>query len=165
MIYLAVFGHILKVGITQTFRKRTRWLEQGADFAAEIGYATDGLLARKIESSISKKIRITDRVNGREKLSMLFSDPNISLSMLKKAIEMLHIPDYVIHDFRGSYGLENIRSEPKLVELGKGKIIKGKVVAVKGNLVVIESPTGYEAINLHSLKGRMVYEENGLSGF
>ena len=162
VVYITVFGDILKVGISQTFRKTTRWLEQGADFAAEVRNVKDGMLARRIESAISKRLGIVDRVRGNEKIGKIFSDPNISLQMLRRAVEVLNGfgSRYIIHDLRSNYRLENVKGKPKEASLSAGSVVKGKVVAVKGNLMIFEDGNETRYINLHRLTGREL--ETGL---
>ncbi len=159
VIYLAVFGPILKVGISQTFRKMTRWVEQGADFAAEIRRVKDGMLARKIEATISRRLGIVDRVRGSQKNSAIFYDPNESLELLVNAIERINgISDYDIHDLRSYYRLDRVTSIPDEITLKDGTEIVGRVVAVKGNLMIYEAANGFKMINLHRLSGRVVTE-------
>ena len=159
VIYITVFGKILKVGISQEFRKATRWLEQGADFAAEVRYVKDGMLARRMESAISRRLGIADRVRGNEKLAQLMADPNESLSRLRSAIDILNGfgKPVVIHDLRDRYGMENVRGMPEPVHPAEGREIEGKVIAVKGNMMLYESPDGLKCMNLHRLAGREVW--------
>lgn len=160
-IYLVAFNSLLKVGITRNFRFRLRVIEQGADFAAKICSITDGRKARKIEQEISKSLMITDRVRGNQKLNHLFSDPNLSLEKINKSIEKLRENKFTIlnnpeiYDLRKYYKLENIDSMPMMLNNLKDKNLKGKIISLKGNILVLKNSENY-AVNTHDLIGRKI---------
>lgn len=157
VIYLAVFGHLLKVGISRLERKMIRFVEQGADFVAELRQVTDGMLARRIESAISKRLGITDRVRGETKNGLISCNPNISLDMLSSALRRLNIEHATIHDLREYYG--RIEQKPVFVRPEQGMMLSGEIMAVKGNLLIL-SGEPWKAVNLHSLRGYLFEEIN-----
>lgn len=160
-VYLAVFDSLLKVGISVNFRLLQRLVEQGADFGVKLIELKDGLVVRRLEQNIKKELNITDRVNGFEKHKNLFSDPNIST---KKIIDVYtkitqkfesYLTKPEIYDLRKYYKLNNVFSSPKLSTIGTGSEISGKIVAAKGNILILKN-NGYIAINAHELIGRKI---------
>ncbi len=155
-VYLATFGNILKVGISIEHRVRQRLVEQGADFGVRLFKITDGALARRHEQRIKKILKIVDRVNGREKHMNLYVDEEIPVRNISNAIEKLrkyYEIDQKICDLRKYYNLKKIRT--RFVKVKEGTVIRGKVVSVKGNLIIMENPN--ISINAHELIGREIY--------
>jgi hypothetical protein len=53
-VYLAAFGENVKAGISKTTRLEKRWVEQGADYAAQVFAGVNGQVARQIESALCR---------------------------------------------------------------------------------------------------------------
>lgn len=162
-LYLASFNSLLKVGISRMFRLKTRLVEQGADFGAKLLKIKDGKKARKIEQELSHKLNVVDRVNGSQKFEHLFGDPNTSLKKITSSIQKLNALGYEInpeiYDLRSYYRLDRVSNEPVFIDNARGKTIKGKVVALKGNILILETDKGGNiALNTHDLIGRKFKE-------
>ena len=160
-IYLASFDSLLKVGISRTYRLRLRLIEQGADFGAKIVRIKDGKIARQTEQKIAKTLNIIDRVNGQQKFNNLFADPNLSLKNLSDGIERLKKigmlkNDAEIFDLRKFYHLEKISAIPKFITKLENKTLNGKIVSLKGNLMIVETDDDFIAVNTHELLGRKI---------
>ena len=158
-IYLAAFSTTLKVGISQEFRILERLVEQGADMGAKIGMVTDGKLAREIEQKISKSLGIVDRISGVDKQKMLFGNINVASMNLFNAYSKLRVnglSSYLInpeiYNLQNMYRLSSVTSMPKPLDLKEGAEVKGKVVAAKGNIVVLEN-NGFFSLNSNKLVG------------
>lgn len=159
-LYLAAFDSFLKIGVSYKFRLLERLVEQGADFAAKIALIQDGKYVRKLEQKIKHILNITDRVRGYQKHKLLFADPNNSVLSITNAIEKLNqnnikIVDPAIYDLRHYYKLHKVMSQPKSMEIKDDMEIEGKVVAAKGNILILEKGDFF-AINAHRLIGREV---------
>lgn len=156
-IYLAVFDSLLKVGISQEHRIFERLIEQGADFAAKVAFIKDGMVVRKIEQDIKKSLRCVDRIRGNEKHSRLFSDPNIAVLTITKSLatlkERFDMNVLEIYDLRKFYRLENVARRPRMITVRDDLDIRGKVIAAKGNILVIKNGF-YYSLNAHDLIGR-----------
>ncbi len=153
-IYLAAFGPILKVGISYKHRFRERLVEQGSDIGVLIASIRDGMLVRKIEQDVAKNLNITDRLRGEQKHKVMFGSANDSSIVIKKALNSLNGTmnmHPIIYDMRSYYRLDRIHSTPHLLNLKEGSKINGRVLAIKGNLIVLS--TG-ECFNAHSIIGR-----------
>ncbi len=158
-LYLAVFGSMLKVGISIEHRIRQRLVEQGADFGVRLFTITDGALARIEEQKIRKYLNIVDRVNGNEKHRHLNGNDDESINIIKKAIELLKKKynfSPTICDLRHYYRIKDIKT--KFINLDEGTVIKGKVISVKGNLIVLENNN--IGFNVHQLIGREIIPLN-----
>ncbi len=156
-LYIAMIGTIPKVGISASFRLKERLIEQGADFGAHIMSIVDGKEARIVEQKLSKYLGITDRINSQTKMKMLKSDVGKCVATLNKIISKLKfcglVKDFEVYDFRKYYNIENVPEQPKKLVIRPKTKIEGKVVAVKGNIVVIESEKEFKCFDAQHLVG------------
>lgn len=151
-IYLATFGDILKVGISNEARLKQRLVEQGADFGVKLFKVVDGAVARREEQKIKRILGIVDRVRGDEKHKKLPSS-EIGIEKIKTALEILkkyYSIKQEIFDLRKYYNLKPIKTQ--FITIEEGILIKGKVVSVKGNLILMENEN--ISFNAHELIGR-----------
>lgn len=162
-IYLATFGDILKVGISYEYRLKARLIEQGATFGAKIAYVQDGLIVRKLEQQIKENLGIVDRLRGKEKSKNIITDPNKEMSNIIRAIKKLqnngfneHLIEPEIYDFRNYYKIDYLESNPSYIEIKENEKIQGEVLAVKGNIIIIDNGD-LISFNAHDLIGREVF--------
>ncbi len=162
-LYLAAFDSLLKVGISYERRIMERLVEQGADFGAKIARVKDGKLVRAMEQQIRKEINITDRITGRQKHGALFCNPNTAIGNIVKAVTALKSNGFAkrmispeIYDLRGYYNLQNVLSVPEEMQTAEGTRIKGRAIATKGNLIVLQNSNRLFSLNAHDLIGREV---------
>ncbi len=159
-IYLAAFDSLIKIGISIDFRLLQRLVEQGADFGTKLVTLDDGKTARKMEQKIRRELGIVDKVRGEKKSEKIFGNPNNSVAALNKKIQELKnngmpLINPEIYDLRGYYRLGYVSKFPKLMQINEGMEIEGKVVAAKGNIVVIKNQE-WHMLNAHRLVGREV---------
>ncbi len=158
-VYLAAFDSTIKVGISHERRFFERLVEQGADFAAKIAFMKDGMAVRKAEQNVKKILNCTDRMRGNEKNDRLFGNPNASVMQISKSIAVLkdqfETNTMEIYDLRRFYGLENVKKRPRMIKVRDQLNISGKVVAAKGNLMVIKNGFFY-TLNAHDIIGREI---------
>mgnify|MGYP001616566512 FL=1 len=99
---------------------------------------------------------------GEEKYERLFCNPNNAAVAIYKTILRLRalIPEYTIYpeifDMRKYYKLQNVAIKPRYTEISDGMQLNGKVIAAKGNIVVLQDDKGFQAINAHRLIGREI---------
>ena len=157
-IYLATFDSLLKVGISYEYRLLERLVEQGADFGANVLLKKDGKSARSLEKKIKTFLNAKDRIRRKEKHATLFGNPNHAVAKLYEAIGKLkdafNINDPEIFDLRGYYKLQNVLSEPTIIDVKDRFEIKGKVVAAKGNILIFRNHDKFFSIDTNSLIGR-----------
>lgn len=157
-MYIAAFGPLLKVGISHEFRLKQRLVEQGADFGAKIITMQDGRMVRVYEQRIRRFLGITDRVMGKQKFANLISDPKECIKGINGSLKKLSssrfseiIKEPEIYDMRAYYNL--VSSKPCFESVEAGTKIDGKVVCVKGNMIVIENGS-QKCVDGHALIGR-----------
>ena len=161
-VYLAAFDSLLKVGISFERRLQERLVEQGADFGAKVALIRDGQRVRLLEQQIRKTLGIADRVRGKDKRSKLFGNPNVSASAIYKSIILLrkNFSEFMvppeIYDLRKYYNLQNVLSNPEHIDIKEGTELKGRVVAAKGNIMVMQNSNGFFSVNAHDMIGREV---------
>lgn len=159
-IYLAAFDSTIKVGISHNSRLMNRLIEQGADFGAKVAIVQDGKTVREIEQKMMKEAGVVDRMRGEQKHKNLFCDPNNAVAGIIKTIGVLrsngfasHLIQPEIYDLREFYGLQHVHSQPEFMQIKTGMQLLGKVVAAKGNLLILQNG-GYKSLNAHHLIGR-----------
>ncbi|MFB6208078.1 MAG: DUF2797 domain-containing protein [Candidatus Nanohaloarchaea archaeon] len=90
-VYLAQAGRKVKVGVARTSRLKERWLEQGADYAAEVFSGLTGDEALEKEKELSSR-GITERIRKEHKLESF--EPRIPRVMdeygLSGELESIH---------------------------------------------------------------------------
>lgn len=141
-VYLAAFAPAtFKIGVTRSWRLRTRLREQGADQAAHVRTVRNGRLARQIEGEIAAEHGITDRVRVPTKRRGLASRVDDT------AWETL-LAEFDVHvRYNFTYGLD-IDRRP----VGE-TVAAGTVRATKGRLLVIERAGSTYATDLRALVG------------
>lgn len=164
-IYFAAFNSLLKVGVSFEYRLLERLVEQGADFGAKVGLVKDGKTARLVEQSIRRSLGITDRVTGHQKHENLFCDPNRCAAKIRGALSMLRFSGFSrylvppeIYDLRTHYRLHEVVAQPARLDIAERTVVSGRIVAAKGNLLVLHNSSGYYTMNSHSLIGRELCE-------
>lgn len=70
-VYLVSFGSEVKVGVSIRERIMKRWVEQGADWAVEVGFGPNGSVARLVEDEISRSTGISKLVRLAKKLESI----------------------------------------------------------------------------------------------
>lgn len=139
-VYLAAFApDVFKVGVTRSWRVRTRLREQGADRAAHIQTVVDGRVARELEAEIASEIQ--DRVRVPTKIRGLHQSVN------EPAWRALLEQFDPIETFDFDYGF-TLSSCPV-----PETIASGTVRGTKGRILVLERPSGTYAVDLRDLVG------------
>ncbi len=164
-IYLAAFDSVLKVGVSQGYRLLERLVEQGADFGARIAEVTDGKNVRVMEQEIKNYLGITDRMKGSEKQKMIFCNPNKAAVNILNATKKLSRNGFSlgrieIYDLRKYYNLQNVIAGPQKSDIKDGTKLSGRVVAAKGNILILRKGYDFFSANAHDLIGRDIYIDN-----
>ncbi|MCD1295651.1 DUF2797 domain-containing protein [Methanocella sp. CWC-04] len=145
-VYLAVFApDILKVGVSKTHRLETRLKEQGADIGFEIVRLPDGELARRREQTMAQSIR--DKVSYKDKLN------GISKRVSERLLQDIYRDYDAERVMSFKYFRDEIRMKPILIEPKEEMAISGKVLGIKGQVLVIEKRNTVYAVNLDDLIG------------
>ncbi len=154
-VYLAVFSPgLVKVGVSKTQRLETRLMEQGADMGLEIARFPDGELARKRERSLAATY--PDRVTFDNKVK------TISQVVNGETLQGLYRRYDAERVLRFSYFKEKPAMDPIVLEPHENMAISGRVIGIKGQVMVIEKGNTLYAINLDSLIGYEIETGKGL---
>lgn len=141
-IYLAGFApDIIKVGVTKDWRLRDRLREQGADCGAQIRTVENGRIARQQEAAIATQY--PDRVRVEQKIAGLGQFMNTH--PWKEALANFDIPPADQFDFEYGFSVE---TKPV-----SETIATGRVIGVKGRILIIEHRNTTYAVDMRDLVG------------
>ncbi len=122
-VYLVQSGNQVKVGVTKTGRLKNRWLEQGADYAAEIHKDLTAKQALKKEKQLSQQ-GLKEQIRKENKIK------NTDKKLLKQKMDE-HNLEGEIKTFNNNLNCKKLVRKgrfPKPVEKVKGKIVSnGKI--------------------------------------
>lgn len=174
-VYIAIFGDTMKVGVSKKDRLMKRWLEQGADHASEVAIAPNGLIAREIESAVSREFEVTKGVRLQKKLKTLSSVnqtlfdneshvdiiekyntriTGISRWISEKFGQGLAVENPIIRDLHDYYQFSNTRQLTQLN--GSGSLnLEGSFAGMKGSLFCIERKGQFYVLDIRELRGRL----------
>ena len=182
LVYLALFNkNLIKIGVCKKERKELRQLEQGSHYTLFIAETMDGILARQIETLL-RKSGLADKVKPSQKKEFLC--PEIAEKegeeILKEVFEshkeafsqhallqnfLAKTPEFI--SWKSAYHLTNIEKSPKAfhsVSLEEGESISGKIIAMKGPFLVIETPDELVSVCAKDLLGREIEFEEKPAG-
>ncbi|HEX8535160.1 MAG TPA: DUF2797 domain-containing protein [Allosphingosinicella sp.] len=170
-VYLASFGQgLVKVGISNARRLRTRILEQGALAAAIVATVPDAYEARTIERRVSEHLGLTEALTGRAKRLALraLTDPAEPMTSLEAALpglERLRLPGAtreIVGGIASAYGARSddlgFLAEP-IIDLSDTRplAIGGVGRALVGSTLLVEhGRLGLTAVSLQRLVGHGV---------
>ncbi|MHA1246310.1 MAG: DUF2797 domain-containing protein [Candidatus Thorarchaeota archaeon] len=174
-VYIAVFSdRSVKVGVSAKGRVKTRWLEQGADYAGVLLEVEDGMRARQIESSVGRSTNATVMMSGTRKAQALVSilDRSEAEALVANTFSGLDAhgisPDeIVLEDLSEYYAPRRIDTQP-LPWRKRGQQIDdlsiiGQVAAMKGSILVTKNGAAYQYIDLKTLRGFRIIEDSANS--
>jgi hypothetical protein len=139
-IYLAAFApDIFKVGVTRSWRLRTRLREQGADRAVHLQTVENGRIARQIEREIASDIPERVQISAKRRGIHRAIDESAWAALLSE-FEPLETYDF-------DYNL-TLDRRPQRETLARG-IVEG----TKGRLLVVQNRRSAFAVDLRDLVG------------
>lgn len=145
-LYLALIGDKIKVGITHSGRYLKRWIEQGADYACLIN-SDNGLNIRAKEKSMASEL--IDRVSTTEKIKNFMKDDR---TVLDNYLKEKNIQANIINVRRFYEGIDCIPKMPCVIE----NLPNGRIVCVKGKILVYEKEDEYYYYDLNNVIGKEV---------
>lgn len=162
-VYLTSIADKLKIGVSLgSFR---RFLEQGSDFAAIIA-KTKGLEARRIETRSAKELGLVLQVRNsykiknikplnKEKAVKNIKEMVGKISPIAKevlsGVEGEHYELVEILDLREHYGDLNFNQSITEIVPKAGKEFGGRIIAIKGSILVIEQSNNYFALDMKKM--------------
>ncbi|HYB58833.1 MAG TPA: DUF2797 domain-containing protein [Candidatus Acidoferrales bacterium] len=146
-VYLAMFRpDIFKIGVAKANRLDDRLREQGADVAAVVDYLVDGELARSRELELQKRYKIKSTVRHSEKTSV---DTELDLATWGAMKAKMELQD----ERRLRYFDLPLWMRPLQV---KNELF-GRVIGVKGRLLVFEKDATLYGFDLNDVLGAEVF--------
>ena len=154
IVYLSKTSGI-KVGVTRSNNKTTRWIDQGAIEAIELIEVPNRYLAGIAE--VKLKDKFSDKTNWRKMLTNNIEEGNI-IDIKEDALDILGLEfkDYFKTDnkvFKFNYYRENQIDSVKSASLKKTDTIEGKLIGIKGQYLIFEDSTVF---NVRSNEGYKV---------
>lgn len=173
-VYLAVFNDsTLKVGVSKEARLVTRWVEQGADYGGVIARVKGGRKARQLEYQLSRLPDVTRQVRGTRKESLLLNslEHEEALLIVQSFLDSIEDPGIEsttdLVNLASYYTLSELHAEPHRWNLKGTKLdglqILGKVVGMKGSLLVTRIAESFSVLNLGLLEGYTIDEDARVS--
>jgi len=146
-VYIAMFRpDILKIGVTKACRLDDRLREQGADVAATVEYVSDGELARRRERELQKRYGIKGTVRHAQKIQV---DTELDWA----AWDALKAKLGIHEETKLSYFDVPLWMRPLQVK----HMLMGRVIGVKGRLVVLEKDATLYGFDLNNVLGAEVF--------
>ena len=154
IVYLSKTSGI-KVGVTRSNNKTTRWIDQGAIEAIELIEVPNRYLAGIAE--VKLKDKFSDKTNWRKMLTNNIEEGNI-IDIKEDALDILgsEFKDYFKTDnkvVKFNYFRENQIDSVKSASLKKTDTIEGKLIGIKGQYLIFEDSTVF---NVRSNEGYKV---------
>ncbi|MGZ4903105.1 MAG: DUF2797 domain-containing protein [Halobacteriota archaeon] len=149
-VYLAMFRpNIVKIGVAKASRFRDRLTEQGADIAAVVEYVPDGELARRKERELQRRYGIKGNVRYSQKQQI---DTELDWDAWHHWKARLDACDEVrLHYFD---------EQPWMRPLRVKDVLAGRVIGLKGRLIVSEKDATLYSLDLNDALGAEVFPMN-----
>ena len=146
-VYIAMFRpDIFKIGVTKASRLDDRLREQGADVAAVADYVLDGELARRRERELQKRYGIKGTVRHSQKMLVDTELDWAAWDAMKAKMD--------IHD---ETKLRYFDLPLWMRPLQAKNMLLGRVIGVKGRLVVLEKDATLYGFDLNHILGAEVF--------
>lgn len=146
VVYLALFGSTVKVGVSRFDRLTERLAEQGADLGAIVAKA-DGRMCRRIEAYIAN-MGFRSVMKTKDKIGCLFGP--VEERILERAFNAITTKlksRHIVGHFEPIEVVGDRIKPPPLQRIGAGMRIAGEVKGLKGELLFLNDLT----INLKEL--------------
>ncbi|MCF7830776.1 DUF2797 domain-containing protein [Candidatus Gracilibacteria bacterium] len=183
LVYLALFNKdLIKVGVSKLTRRNLRQLEQGSHFTLFISQTPDGITARQIETLLRKN-GLQDKIKPTQKKDFLCPDitetegRNLLQDTCKNSLNTLQEYDHLkplvktesaeFVNWTSYYNIVAIEKSLKSfhsVKLQKDEWVSGKIIAIKGPFLVIETPEELVFICAKDLVGHEIQFDEKSAG-
>ncbi len=146
-VYLAMFRpNIAKIGVAKASRLHDRLREQGADIAAVLEYAPDGECARRKERELQQRYGIRGNVRCSQKQQI---DTALDWEAWHAWRAQLDTTDEVT--------LQYFDEQPWMRPLHVSDALVGRVIGVKGRLLILEKDATLYSFDLNDALGAEIF--------
>jgi len=170
-VYIALFDeNIQKIGVSKNARKTMRQLEQGSVASLFIAKTPNGVAARQIET-LFRKSGMLDKIQSQAKKDawQLEISEQQAESIMQQKLETHknclqehpHLKDFLLDpaEFKAwspDYGLPITGSDIHEIKLDINESVSGKIVAIKGAYVLLNTGSELASICARDLRGLWV---------
>jgi hypothetical protein len=164
-VYIASFGsNRLKIGAAHKSRIPSRWIEQGANYAKRI-IIGNGMEIRRFEKSIQDSLDVLSGLRTKKKIdtlwkhSMITDESDAILKTEKDVIKRFPIFPFFkdeIHNLNSIYDLPNLDRRPLELKIKDNTQVSGKILGVKGSLMLLDIASTSHFLNLNNIIGREI---------
>jgi len=180
-VYIALFHPtIIKIGVSADHRKLLRQIEQGSAYTIYLAHTPDGTTARQIET-LSRNTGLADKIPSKKKLDYLIPEftKDEAETAMRGIINELYPTAYDEHphlrefmtpsaevtQWSEFYGFDGItQSQIQYMKLQPGEWVSGRIVGMKGQLVVLDCDSDFVCVNMKDLKGYQINFANKPTG-
>lgn len=166
-VYVVTFGDKPKVGVSMQDRLKKRWVEQGADWGLEVGVASSGGMARRVEDDISRSLGVAKSIRIVAKLANLEASrediPEVYMTIRDQIERILEkYPSFKKSSFKpvslkDSYRLSAMET-PMSLDVSGNSHIFGKILGMKGPLLFFLNKVPF-VVDFRALRGRAISED------
>lgn len=164
-VYIASFGSDqVKVGAAHNTRIPLRWIEQGANMAKRV-VVGNGMEVRRFEKAIHEAVDVLPNLRTDRKVDTLWKTGHIeaednAIAKTEKEIRA-RFPDFPFfqeptYDLTETYNLPILDRRPVEVKVKNNLRVSGRVLGVKGSLLLLALGDVPHFLNLDVLIGRKI---------
>jgi hypothetical protein len=149
VVYATFFGDLIKIGMTAGSRLEKRAIEQGADAVVRLSEFPNRLAAREAEKDISRKLKIPQRVLGKQVAAEIARNPGRSelhekyskiTDSIKDDYELLEENLLILDGYPGRGLLAELSEAPEPVDIIGAHV--GALLGLKGRYLFYENLAG-----------------------
>lgn len=165
-VYLVTFGNQIKVGVSKKDRLLKRWIEQGAELAAEVALLPNGLKGRAVEEAVSNEFLVTKGIQLKMKLSRVAENMNDIMNKNEFSNVITRVSEWISKKYGqesvGECQIKDLNSHYNTVkgatrlDTNSNVSLKGKFVGMKGPIFLITSFGQYFFFDMRNLRGRKI---------
>jgi hypothetical protein len=159
----------VKVGVAHESRIPLRWIEQGANLAKRV-IVGNGMEVRRFEKAIHDSLNVFSGLKTEKKVDTLWQTQSTEeeIDAISKGEEEIldRFPEFPffqepIHNLLTIYGLPILDRRPLELKVKRNLQISGKILGVKGSLMLLDIGDLPHFLNLNHMLGRKVELKKG----
>ena len=167
-VYIASFAlNQVKVGVAHNTRIPQRWIEQGANLAKRV-IVGNGIEVRRFEKAIHDALNVLSGLKTTEKVDTLWKKRNVEIEVhalakveeeIKRLFPDLSFYHESLHNLFNIYNLPLLDRRPFELKVKENLQISGKILGVKGSLLLLSLENLPYFLNLKQLVGRKIEQK------
>jgi hypothetical protein len=164
-VYIASFGiNRVKIGAAHKSRIPSRWIEQGANYAKRI-IVGNGIEVRRFEKLIQDSLDVLSGLRTEKKIDTLWKCLRIDneINAIQKTEKDItkKFPNFPFfkdetNNLNTIYGLPHLDRRPLELKVKDNTQVSGKILGVKGSLMLLDIANIPHFLNLNNIIGRKI---------